>query len=100
MGSLSAAPSGESNNILRLTYSTENTRIGVEIVNQWMKEYQLSGLEEKKLAAEKPIILLMIQMDEVKDELGGVEKNLLGYREKNRVISPEQQSATDIQYTV
>ena len=92
VGSLSAAPSGESNNILRLTYSTENTRIGVEIVNQWMKEYQLAGLEEKKLAAEKAIIFIDDQMDEVKDELGGVEKNLLGYREKNRVISPEQQS--------
>ncbi len=92
VGSLSAAPSGESNNILRLTYSTENTRIGVEIVNQWMKEYQLAGLEEKRQIAENTNKFIDVQMDEVKDELGGVEKNLLGYREKNRVISPEQQS--------
>ena len=92
VGALSAAQSGESNNILRLTYATENTRIGVDIVNQWMTEYQKAGLEEKKVAAEKAIIFIDDQMDEVKDELGGVEKNLLGYREKNRVISPEQQS--------
>jgi len=92
VGGLSAAPSGESNNILRLTYSTENTRIGVEIVNQWMKEYQLAGLEEKRLIAGNTIDFIGVQMDDVKEELGGVEKNLLGYREKNRVISPEQQS--------
>jgi tyrosine-protein kinase Etk/Wzc len=92
VGALSAAQSGESNNILRLTYATENTRIGVDIVNRWMTEYQKAGLEEKKVAAEKAILFIDDQMDEVKDELGGVEKNLLGYREKNRVISPEQQS--------
>jgi capsular exopolysaccharide synthesis family protein len=49
-------------------------------------------LEEKKQAAVKALGFIDEQMDAVKDELGGVEKNLLGYREKNRVISPEQQS--------
>ena len=31
-------------------------------------------------------------MDTVKYDLGGVEKNLLGFREKNRIIDPKQQS--------
>ena len=92
VGNLSAAPSGESNNILQLTYSTENTRIGVDIVNKWMEQYQLAGLEEKKQIAVKAINFIDEQMDTVKYELGGVEKNLLGYREKNRVFNPQAQS--------
>lgn len=92
-GGLSAQQSGESNNILELGFETENPRIGVEIINQWMKEYQQAGLEEKKEIAVNALKFIDAQMDTVKEELGGVEKNLLGYRERNMVISPEQQSS-------
>lgn len=93
VGGLSAQQSGQSNNILELGYETENPRIGVVIVNQWMKEYQQAGLEDKKQIAVNALKFIDAQMDTVREELGGVEKNLLGYREKNRVISPEQQSS-------
>lgn len=92
VGSLSAAQSGESNNILQLSYLTENTNIGVDIVNQWMAEYQQAGLEEKKLIAKNTLDFINQQMDTVKYDLGGVEKNLLGFREKNKIIDPKQQS--------
>jgi capsular exopolysaccharide synthesis family protein len=92
VGGLSAAPSGESNNILQLTYATENTKIGIDIVNQWMREYQQAGLEDKKYSAVNALRFIDEQMDTVKFELGGVEKNLLGFRERNRIISPTQQS--------
>jgi capsular exopolysaccharide synthesis family protein len=91
-GNLSASQSGESNNILLLVYSTENTKMGIDIVNRWMKEYQQAGLEEKKQTAVNALTFIDDQMDTVKQELGGVEKNLLGYREKNKVFDPEQQS--------
>jgi uncharacterized protein involved in exopolysaccharide biosynthesis len=45
VGGLNVHQSGESNNILELGYETENPRIGVEIINQWMKEYEQAGLE-------------------------------------------------------
>jgi tyrosine-protein kinase Etk/Wzc len=93
VGGLSAIPSGESDNILELTYTTENTDIGTDIVNQWMKEYQQAGLEDKKQVAVNALKFIDEQMDAVKDELGGVEKNLLGFREKNKVINPEQQAS-------
>jgi capsular exopolysaccharide synthesis family protein len=93
VGSFSASQSGESNNILLLTFDTENTRLGIEIVNQWMKEYQLSGLEEKKQTAVYALSFIDEQMDTIKMELGTVERNLLGYREKNRIISPIEQSS-------
>jgi capsular exopolysaccharide synthesis family protein len=89
---LSAIPSGESDNILELTYTTENTEIGVAIVNQWMREYQQAGLEDKKQVAVNALKFIDEQMDAVKDELGGVEINLLGFREKNKIINPEQQA--------
>ena len=92
VGNLSAAQSGESNNILQLTYETANPRIGVEIVNQWMKEYQQAGLEDQRQIAVNALKFINEQMDTVKYELGGVERNLQGYREKNQIFSPEQQS--------
>jgi len=93
VGSLSATQSGESNNILKLVFETQNSRLGVDIVNQWMKEYQQAGLEDKKQTAVNALRFINEQLDTVKYDLTGVERNLLGYREKNRVISPEQQTS-------
>ena len=50
------------------------------------------GWKKKKLAAFSTLTFIDQQMDTVKYELGGVEKNLLGYREKNRIINPQQQA--------
>jgi capsular exopolysaccharide synthesis family protein len=92
VSSLAAAASGESNNIMQLTYVTENTILGTNIINQWMREYQLAGLEDKQQIAVNALVFIDDQMDTIRRELGGVEKNLLGLREKNRIINPEQQS--------
>jgi len=92
VGGLSASPSGDSYNIMQLVYKTQNTRIGRNIVNQWMKEYQQVGLEEKKQAAFNVLQFIDEQLDTIEQNLGGVEKSLLGYRESFRVINPEKQS--------
>jgi tyrosine-protein kinase Etk/Wzc len=91
-GRLTASQSGESNNIMMLVYETEDTKDGIDVVNQWMKEYQQAGLEEKRQTAVNALRFIDDQMDTVRLELGGVEKNLQGYREKNRLFNPEQQS--------
>lgn len=91
-GSFAANRSGESNNILLLSMETENPRLGEEVVNQWMKEYQVAGLEEKRQTAVNALSFIDNQMDTVRLELGGVEKNLLGFRERNNVVNPQQQS--------
>jgi capsular exopolysaccharide synthesis family protein len=91
-GSFTAEPSGESTNIMRVTFETENPRMGVEIVNQWMREYQRSGLEENKLSAANTLEFINQQVDTVNQDLMQVERNLLGYRERNRVIDPQRQS--------
>ncbi|MFN5649831.1 MAG: GumC family protein [Sphingobacteriales bacterium] len=87
-----AMQSGESQNILQLNYQTPNQEIGVEVLNEWMRQYQQSGLEEKQQIAHNSLRFIDSQMDTVKSELGGVEKNLQVFREKNQVINPLQQS--------
>lgn len=91
-GSIKVAPASDFTNVLMLSYQTENTRLGVDIVNQYMKEYQQASLEDKRQIAANTLQFIEQQLDTVRDELGGVERNLLGYREKNRVFNPQQQS--------
>lgn len=89
---LIAVPSGTSNNIMRLTFETENPRLGLDVLNQWMLEYQKLGLEENKLSAENTLSFINEQLSEVNQELAVVEGNLLRSREKNMVINVEAQS--------
>jgi capsular exopolysaccharide synthesis family protein len=79
-------------NVLNLAYSTENAKQGVDIVNQYMKEYQQASLEDKKQIAAQTLSFIDEQLDTVFHELGGVEKNLQKYREKNKVFKPEVQA--------
>jgi tyrosine-protein kinase Etk/Wzc len=79
-------------NVLKLTYESENPRLGVDIINQFMQEYLKAGLEDKRLIALNTLAFIDVQLDTVKKELGGVERNLLNFRQSNKVINPEQQS--------
>jgi tyrosine-protein kinase Etk/Wzc len=88
----SAEPSGESTSIMRVNLEMENPQMGVEIVNQWMREYQRAGLEENKLSAANTLDFINQQVDTVNQELMNVERNLLVYRERFRVIDPKMQS--------
>lgn len=82
----------EGTNVLNLSYSTENPKLGVDIVNSYMKEYHQSNMEDKRQIAAQTLDFIDEQLDTVFHELGGVEKNLQRYREKNRVFNPEVQT--------
>jgi tyrosine-protein kinase Etk/Wzc len=92
IGGLSVAQAGESTNILEVKYETENPKIGMDIVNSLMREYQNAGLEEKRQEAVSALRFINEQMDTVSYELSAVEKNLESYRQRNRLYMPEQQS--------
>ncbi|MEP7279477.1 MAG: polysaccharide biosynthesis tyrosine autokinase [Bacteroidota bacterium] len=79
-------------NVLIISYQTENTRMGIDIVDQFMEEYQKFTLEDKKQILVNTLSFIDEQMKGVKSDLGTVEHNLQGFREQNRVISPEIQS--------
>jgi tyrosine-protein kinase Etk/Wzc len=82
----------DNTNVLGISYLTENTKLGVDVVNQYMKEYQQSRLEDKREIAAKTLDFIDDQLKAVFKELGGVESNLQSYRQKNRVFNSEAQS--------
>jgi tyrosine-protein kinase Etk/Wzc len=99
-GGINVSRLNEATNVLNMSYQTENTKLGVDIVNQYMKEYQQASLEDKKQIAAQTLSFIDDQLDTVFQELGGVEKNLLSYRVKNRVFKPEIQAQLSLgEYT-
>lgn len=91
-GGLGVSRVNDNTNVLNLAYTTENVRLGVDIINQYMKEYQQSRLEDKREIAAKTIDFIDDQLKTVFQELGGVENSLQNFRQKNRVFNPEVQS--------
>jgi capsular exopolysaccharide synthesis family protein len=91
-GGLGVVRVNDNTNVLNLSYQTENIRLGIDIVNEYMKEYQQSRLEDKREIAAKTLSFIDEQLKTVFQELGGVESNLQNFREKKRVFSPEVQS--------
>lgn len=78
--------------VIIISYATDNVKLGLNIVNQYMKEYLQSNLEDKKLIAFNTLQFIDSQLDTLKRELGGVERNLQNFREQNQVFAPEQQT--------
>jgi tyrosine-protein kinase Etk/Wzc len=98
--SINVARVNDVTNVLGLSYFSENPRLGMDIVNQYMKEYQQSSLEDKKQIASQILAFIDDQLDTVFHELGGVERNLQKYREKNKVFVPEVQAQLSLnEYT-
>jgi len=82
----------DNTSVLSLSYQTENIKLGIDIVNQYMKEYQQGSLEDKKEIAAKTLSFIDEQLRTVFSDLGGVEKNLQNYREENKVFDVESQT--------
>ena len=91
-GAIQVAQPSDFSNVLLLSYSTENPKMGMEIVDQYMREYQLSSLEDKKQVLGNTLEFIDTQLIAVKDELEDVERNKQTYQERNRIFNPEQQA--------
>ena len=93
VGSLTVGLSGDATNILKLGLESENIGYGVDVVNQFMKEYQQYGLEDNREMSGNALRFINDQLDTIQRDLGKVENDLRFSREKNRVFDPEEQSA-------
>lgn len=82
----------EGASVLNLTFKTPNRKNGLDIVNGYMNEYQKSSLEDNKLVAFATLQFIDDQLDTLQKELGGVERNLQVFREKNKIFNPELQA--------
>ncbi len=91
-GSFSIAPINDYSNVLMVSLETENPRLGKDIVNQLMQEYNLSSVEDKRIITFNTLDFIEQSVDTLKRELSEVELSLQTYRETNNAVNIEQQS--------
>lgn len=91
-GGFNVAPINDYSNVLMVSLETENPRLGRDIVNQLMQEYNQSSVEDKKIITVNTLEFIEERLDTLKRELSSVELSLQNYREKNKAINLEQQS--------
>jgi capsular exopolysaccharide synthesis family protein len=91
-GTFSIAPINDFSSILNITYETENPKIGRDIVNQLMQEYNDANVEDKLRITKYTLEFIDERLDTLKQELGGVEQNLKTFQERNKAIDLDQQS--------
>lgn len=91
-GMVKVSQMGDGEDVILLTCEHENPKIGLDIVNEFMNQYQKSTLEDKRQIAVNTANFIEEQLGLVKSDLGNVERNLEGYRQKHRVFAPEEQS--------
>ncbi|MEO6000980.1 MAG: polysaccharide biosynthesis tyrosine autokinase [Chitinophagaceae bacterium] len=91
-GSFNVTPINDYSNVLLVTLETENPRLGRDIVNQLMQEYNLSSIEDKRIVTKNTLEFIEESVDTLKRELSNVELMLQNYREKYKAINLEQQS--------
>ncbi|MEO5891124.1 MAG: polysaccharide biosynthesis tyrosine autokinase [Ferruginibacter sp.] len=79
--------------VLGIAYASDNTKLGLDIVNGFMQEYVIFGLEDKKQQADNTLDFIKDQLDTVRLQLGGVEGNLLNTKQRNSIFNPNLQSS-------
>lgn len=70
----------------------EDPSTAKDIVNGFLEIYQDYSLSEKRASARNAISFIDGQLELARDELSGVESNLQSFRERNKVLAPEQQA--------
>lgn len=91
-GSIKAFQNIDQATILDISMETDNIKLGMDVVNTTMKEYGKMNVEDKREISKATMQFIDERLDSIKNELGGVENNILSYREKNNVIDLDQQS--------
>lgn len=89
---LEVAPANDLSNVLRLTYVTDNPRLGADIVNQLTAEYSEAGIQDKNEINRRIIAFIDDRLDLVETQLDSVESNLQSFKTNRQVIDLEKQS--------
>lgn len=92
MGGLSVSPIQDQSNILVLSYLTPQSKLGVDILNQLMIEYQKLNVEDKRQMASQTISFINERLNIITKELGAVEKDLQKYKQEKGITNLEAQS--------
>lgn len=78
-----------------LTFGINHEDVGTakDIINGYLNVYDQYALSDKKASAKNTIEFINGQLALATEELGGIESNLQGFRERNKVLAPEVQAS-------
>ncbi|QEC41052.1 polysaccharide biosynthesis tyrosine autokinase [Pseudobacter ginsenosidimutans] len=92
LGRLEVTGTADLSNVLKLTYVTENPRLGADIINTLMNEYSETGVEDKNQTNRKIISFIDDRLRFVEIQLDSVEKDLQLFKTNRQVIDLSTQS--------
>jgi len=87
---LTASTNGS--HVLTFSITHENEQIAKDIIYGFLSVYEQYSLNDKRAVAKNTIEFINSQLGLASEELSGVESNLQGFREQNKVIAPEAQA--------
>ncbi len=88
---LTASTNGS--HVLTFSITHENAQIAKDVINGFLSVYEQYSLNDKRAVAKNTIEFINSQLGLASEELSGVESNLQGFREQNKVIAPETQAS-------
>ena len=91
LSNLQIKPITLKSDVLKLAYVTDNPKMGEDILNVLMNEYNSADLEEKNIQASKTLDFINERIAFIGNELNNVENTLFNYRKKNNVLNIESQ---------
>lgn len=92
LSGLNVSSADDMSNMLLLTYVTENPRLGADIINVLMSEYNKAGVEDKNQTNRNILSFIDDRMSLVEKQLDSVEKDLQNYKTSRQVIDLTSQS--------
>lgn len=79
-------------NIYNIAIDISNQQLGVDIINQLMREYQVFNLEEKNRATSGVLTFVNDRLDFLQKDIDSIKVRLRNYRKENGITNIELQS--------
>src|SRR5258708_3015679 len=92
ISSLKIAPVNDNSTILSISLETENTNVGLDVLNKLMAVYDTIIVEDKNRIAFNSLRFIDERLGALKDSLGEVENGLRNFLERNQAFDIEGQS--------
>jgi len=92
LGSIRVSQTNDQSTILTLSYEGENSNLGKDVLNTLMSVYDSLIVEDKSRIAFITLRFIDDRLDNLRDELNGVQGNLKNYMVNNQAYGMEEQS--------
>jgi tyrosine-protein kinase Etk/Wzc len=92
LGSIRVAQANDQSTILALNYEGENIGLGKDVLNTLMSVYDSLIVEDKSRIAFITLRFIDERLDNLRDELNGVQGNLKNYMVNNQAYGVDEQS--------